>query len=254
MGVNPMIRRASERAMRECFLVIKSGPTDQGSRPMTGPFTTPDLSVGADGRPKVTIWNMGTREVQGVQTEFASVQAGLAVTAENRRIIGYGNLANIGARSSVEVTCPAPWHKLSFADVLLVTVHHPELDPVKAAYDCLQDRRVGQMNYAWAGVYEGKWAGNGERMMIQIRPAQQGIYRLKVFQEINGRIPSNAQIDWTMAPHKAVFRWQQHYATKREDWLLSMADNNKMNVTCVVHHLDGSEKADQSLSGSVMRV
>jgi hypothetical protein len=240
--------------MRECFLVIKASAADMGNRPLTGSFITPDLSVGADGRPKVTIWNLGTREVQGIQTEFAAVPAGLPVTAENRRMIGYGNLANISALSSVVVTCPNPWHKTSFADVLLATVHHPELDPVKAPYDALHDRRVGQMNYAWSGQYEGKWGHCGEKMAIQIRPASQGIYRLKIFQEISGRMPSHPQIDWTMAPHKAVFRWQQHYPAKREDWLLSMPDNNRINITCVVHNLDGSEKADQSLSGLASRV
>jgi hypothetical protein len=141
------MRRSMERARHESFLVIKAGPDDQGSRPLTTPFASGAIEVGADGRPRVAVWNLGTREVEGVTTEFYSVPAGLPVLPENAQLIGMANMAIIPAGQSIMVTCNQVWRRMSHADVLLVMAFHPELDPVKASCDAMRDRHVGQMNY-----------------------------------------------------------------------------------------------------------
>lgn len=253
--MSPVERRPHERAMHETYLVIRAVPTDMGSRPLSGPFASPDVTVGADGRPRAVVWNLGTREVQGVVTEFASVPAGQPITAATRKVIGMGNPANIPANSCVTVTCNSIWPRMTSADVLLVTAFHPELDPVKSAYDPLNDRHCGQMNYPWAGRFEGKAAGpGGMKLAVEIRPANQGLFRVRLFQQVNNRLPTNPQIDRTMAPTGVVFRWQQSYPGRKEDWELTMLDNQRMAIRCRDRMADANARSDQELTGIVARV
>lgn len=253
-GLRLMDRRANERAMHESFVVIKVAPNDLGSRPLNGSFASPELNVGPDGRPRAVVWNLGTREVRGVITEFAAIPAGKPVTPENKIVIGFGNPANIMANSSVQVTCNGVWLRSSPADVLLVTACHPETDPVKAPCDPLSDRHVGQMNYAWAGGFEGILNGvDGGKIGIQIRPANQGLYRVKVFVADQGRMPTHPQADRTMKPNGATFRWQDTYSFKKEDWLLTMLDNQRMSVKYKVRYTDNSGRPEQEWTGLVNR-
>lgn len=252
--MSPVERRSNERAMHETFLVIKAGPGDMGSRPISGPFASPDITLGPDGRPRAVVWNLGTREVKGVVTEFAAIPAGLPVHPEHKKVIGLGNPANIPANSFVTVTCTSVWHRTSHADVLLVTAYHPDLDPVKNACDPLTDRRVGQMNYSWTGTFEGSCPGpNGGKLAIQVRPANQGLYKVRVFQAQNGRLPSNPQVDRPMAPTGAQFRWQQSQSFKKEDWEVTMLDNGRMAVRCKARFTDQSGRANYELTGTLVR-
>ncbi|HEY3367522.1 MAG TPA: hypothetical protein VGK74_20895 [Symbiobacteriaceae bacterium] len=247
--MSPVERKANERAMHESYLVIKASPSDMGARPLTGPFAAPEVTVGPDGRPRAVVWNLGNREVSGVITEFAAVPAGVPVRPENRKIIGYGTPAIIGPNSSIALTCNAIWPRLSTADVLLVTASHPESDPVKSPCDPLADRHVGQMNYAWAGRYEGRLGGaGGNKFALEIRPANKGLYRVRVFLAINGRIPSNPQIDRTMAPSGAVFRWQEQATGRKDDWDLAVLDNQRLSVHCRSRMLDKS-RPDEEQTG-----
>lgn len=244
-------RRLNERAMHETFLVIKTVPNDMGNRPVSGPFTSPDLTVGPDGRPRAVVWNLGTREVKGVITEFATIPAGMPIHPNHKKVIGHSNLANISANGSVQVTCNAIWPRSSHADVLIATAYHPDLDPVKQPCDPLTDRHVGQMTYAWAGTFEG--ICNGTKVNVQIRPANQGLYRLKAFVAVGGRLPSNPQVDRTMAPTGQVFRWQQTYSFKKEDWELVMLDNQRVSARCRSRYTDQSGRTDPELNGNLTR-
>lgn len=250
-----MERRSLERARHESFLVIRTAPNDMGVRPLSGPFVSPDVTVGSDARPRVVVWNLGTRDVAHVVTEFAAVPAGQAVTPENAKLIGMGNLANIPANSCVTVTCTSIWLRTNPADVLLVTACHPEQDPVKAACDPLNDRHVGQMNYPWAGGYEGKCDGPmAARAGVQIRPANRGLYRVRVFTAAQGtRMPSNPQIDRTMAPLGASFRWQEVYPGRKELWELRMLDNNRMSLTARLRPPEGPGLGTEELRGIIVR-
>lgn len=246
--------RPNERAMHETFLVVKAAPGDVGTRPLTGPYASPEITVGPDGRPRAVVWNLGTREVHGVVTEFAAIPAGLPVSPDHKRIIGLGNPANIGPNNSVTVTCNSIWPGKNSGEVLLVAVFHPELDPVRAPCDPLHDRHIGQMNYPWAGTFEGV-LGTGAaaaRTSVQIRPANQGCFKVRIFQAINGRLPSNPQVDRMMAPTGAVFRWIQPYAARKEDWELTMLENNRMQVRMKIRSSDG--KADQEIKGALNRI
>jgi len=253
--MSPVERRPNERAMHETFLVIKVAPPDMGSRPLTGPFATPDISVGADGRPRAVVWNLGTRPVEGVVTEFASVPAGMPIKPENCKPIGMGNVANIPANSSVTVTCQAIWPRMSTADVLIVTTYHPDLDPVKAPCEPLADRHVGQMNYAWGGTWEGKCGGTaGFKVRVEIRPANKGLFRVRLFQSIEGRLPGNPQVDRIMAPNGVQFRWLEITSARRDDWEMIMQDNNRMSIRLRTRLTDGTSKAEQELTGGVERM
>lgn len=246
----------SSGVMHEAFIVIKSAAGDMGSRPLNGPFASPDLTVGADGRPRAVVWNLGNREASGVVIEFATLAAGLAMRPEHVKPLGQC-LANIPSANSVTVTCPNIWQRGSQADVLLVTAYHPTLDPIKAAVDPKADRHHGQMNYPWAGHYEGRCSGaDGLKLAVQIRPANGRLFRVKLFIETNGRLPSNPQIDRVMAPNGATFRWQEHYhhAYTKEDWYLVMLDNARMSVRCLGRVTDGSDRGDSDLSGAVERI
>jgi len=250
----PVERRTNERAMHETFLVIKASPADMGSRPLVGPFASPDLTVGPDGRPKAVVWNLGTREVRGVTTEFAYIPAGMPISPENKRVIGMGNPANILANSSVFVGCNGIWPRTSPADVLVVTAYHPELDPIKSPCDPIHDRHVGQMNYAWSGVFEGSCPGpSGGKVSIHIRAANQGLYKVRVFQAISGRLPSNPQVERTMAPTGDSFRWQQSFSFKKEIWEFTVLDNKRILVGCKAKYTDQSGRADFSLGGTLTR-
>lgn len=251
--MSPVERRPNERAMHETYLVVKAGANDMGSRPLTGSFASQDVTVGPDGRPRAVVWNLGTREVRGVTTEFAYIPAGMPVHPDNKKVIGYGNPANINTNSNVMVTCTSIWPRTSHADVLLVTAWH-DTDPVKAACDPMTDRHVGQMNYPWAGTFEGVCPGpNGGKLSLQIRPANQGLYRVKVFLAENGRLPTNPQVDRTMAPTAATFRWLQSYSFKREDWEFSMLDNNRVSVKGKVKFTDSSGRQPFELTGTLTR-
>jgi hypothetical protein len=252
--MSPVERRPNERAMHETFLVIKASPNDMGSRPLTGPFATPDLTVGPDGRPRAVVWNLGTRPVDGVVTEFYAVPAATPVRPQNARLVGMGNVANIPANSCVTVTCTTIWPRSSWADMLLVTAYHPDLDVIKAACDPLADRHVGQMNYGWAGTYEGKLgAGTGTKVKVEIRPANKGLFRVRLFQAIEGRLPSNPQVDRIMAPNHAQFRWLEIGSVRRDDFEMIVLDNQRMSLRCRSKLVDGSGKMDE-VTGGVERV
>lgn len=246
-------RRPNERAMHETFLVVKAGANDMGNRPWSGPFASQDVTVGPDGKPRAVIWNLGTREVRGVTTEFAYIPAGMPVHLDNKKVIGYGNPANINANSNVVVTCTGIWPRTSHADILVVSAWH-ESDPFKGVLDPLADRHIGQMNYPWAGSFEGMCPGpNGGKIALQIRPANQGLFRVKVFVAENGRLPSNPQVDRTMAPNGATFRWLQAYSFKREDWEFILHENSRMSVRCKVKFTDTSGRQPYELAGSLAR-
>ncbi len=240
--------------MHECFLVIKAGPDDQGSRPLKGPFASPDVTVGPDGRPRAVVSNLGTRDVEGVVTEFAAIPARMPVRPEHRKIIGYGNPANIRAGGSVEVTCTSIWPRMSTADVLLVTAFHPDLDPVQQPYDPLRDRRVGQMNYAWAGRYQGRFdAQGGIKLAMEIRPANRGLFRVKLFMEVEGRMPSHPQVDRVMAPNGHTFRWLENPAGRKELYDLFIQDNDRMSIQLKTTFLDEPDRADEIIQGMLER-
>lgn len=253
MSVCALDRRLHERARHETFLVIKTAPGDMGSRPLNGPFVSPDITVGADGRPRVVLWNLGTREVTNVVTEFASIPAGMPVAVEHQKIVGHGNPAIIPANSSVTVTCTSIWPRLNTADVLVVTASHDQ-DLVKAVCDPLADRHVGQMNYAWAGTFEGKCDGSMlQKVAVQIRPANRGLYRVKLFTAVGTRLPSNPQIDRTMAPNGAGFRWMETYPGRKEIWDLTMLDNQRVTVVGRTRFTDEAGRPDEELKGLMLR-
>lgn len=248
----PVERRPNERAMHETFLVVKASPADMGSRPLAGPFATPDITVGPDGRPRAVVWNLGTRSVEGVTTEFWAVPAGVPVKPENARLIGMGNVANIPSGCSVTVACTSMWPRTSHADVLLVHAFHQDLDPMKAPCDPHNDRRVGQMNYPWAGTYEGRCGGAaGFKVKAEIRPANKGLYRVRLFQSIEGRMPTHPQVDRIMAPNGISFRWLEFPATHREDWEMVMLDNARISIRLRTRFPDG--KPDAEVTGAAER-
>ena len=250
----PVERRPNERAMHETFLVIRTGSADMGSRPLTGPFATPDVTVGQDGRPRAVVWNLGTRAVEGVVTEFLCVPAGMPLKPENGKLIGMGNLANIPANSSVMVTCTSIWPRSSMADVLLVRAFHPTLDPLKSGFDPQADRHVGQMNYAWAGAFEGRCGGaSGVKVRVEIRPANKGLYRVKLFHSIEGRMPGYPQVDRIMAPNGIQFRWLEIASAKRDDFEMLIQSNERMSMTLKTRFTDGTGRPDAVMTGMLER-
>jgi hypothetical protein len=242
-----------ERARHESFLVIKAGPEDVGSRPLTTPFASPDVQVGIDGRPRVTVWNLGTREVEGVTTEFYSVPAGLPVLAENAQLIGLGNVAIIPAGQAITITCNQVWRRMSHADVLLAMAFQPEMDPVKMACDAVRDRHVGQMNYPWPGTYEGRVGREQLRIRLEVRAANQGLFRVKLFEETNGRMPSFPKCDRIMKPNKHTFRWMEVESNRKELYDLVMLDNNRMSFTMGARPLEEPHAAFQQVTCTIER-
>ncbi len=221
MGGIRVLRR-ERRVNRPAFLLLRSRPGDAGVRPLAAPFASPDITVGPDGRPRAVVCNLGSREVVAT-TEFYSVPAGLPVTAENARLVGTGNPAIIGPGQAVTVSCSEVWlHRQ--ADVLVVMTFHPELDPVSRPFDALADRHVGQMNYAWVGTYAGRLPDGDVR--VEIRPAPQGLFRLKLFQE-GARFP---RCDRVMKPQGHRFYWMEVEGSLRMLFDLTVVDNNRMTL------------------------
>lgn len=248
-----VIRRSFERARHESFLVIKAGPEDQGSRPLTTPFASPEIEVAADGRPRVTVWNLGTREVEGVTTEFYSIPAGLPVLPENAQFIGLANMAIIPAGQSITVACNQVWRRMSHADLLVVMAYHPEIDPVKVPFDTMRDRHVGQMNYPWTGSYEGRMGPDNLRIRLEVRAANQGLFRVKLFEEVNGRIPSFPKCDRIMKPNRHTFRWMEVEGARKDLYDLVMLENNRMSFSLGSRPLDQPAAPLQQLNGSLER-
>lgn len=219
MGGIRVLRR-ERRSNRPVFLVLRSRPGDSGARPLAAPFASPDITVGPDGRPRAVVYNLGSREVLA-STEFYSVPAGLPVTAENARLVGTGNPAIIRPGEAVTVHCTEPWlHRQ--ADVLIVMTFHRELDPVSRPFDALADRHVGQMNYAWVGTYAGSLPDVDVR--VEIRPAPQGLFRLKLLQE-GARYP---RCDRIMKPQGHRFHWMEAEGDLRVFFNLTVLDNDRM--------------------------
>lgn len=216
-----MLRR-EWRTNRPVFLLLRSRPGDSGSRPLAAPFASPDITVGPDGRPRAVVFNLGLREVVAT-TEFYCVPAGLPVTAENAQLVGTGNPAIIRPGEAVMVSCTEPWLRRQ-ADVLVVMAFHPELDPVARPFDVLGDRHVGQMNYAWVGTYAGSLP-DGE-MRVEIRPAPQGLFRLKLSVE-GAWYP---RCDRVMKPHGHRFYWMEVQGDMRLFFDLTVVDNDRLTL------------------------
>lgn len=248
------MRRSMERARHESFLVVRTGPDDMGSRPLATPFVSPDIQVGMDGRPRATVWNLGTREVEGVTTEFYSVPAGLPVVAENAQLIGVGNVAIIPACQSITIACTQIWRRMSHADVLLVMAHHPEIDPVRTPCDAMRDRHVGQMNYPWSGTFEGRSGPDQLKMRLEVRAANQGLYRVKLFEEVNGRMPSFPKCDRIMKPNQNTFRWMEVEGGRKDLYDLMMLDNNRMSFALGSRQMENSAAPMQQVTGSLVRI
>jgi hypothetical protein len=203
--------------------LLKARPGDTGVRPLAAPFASPDITVGPDGRPRAVVWNLGFREVTAA-TEFYAVPAGLPVEAEHARLVGVGNPAIIGPGQAVSVRCTQVWLR-GQADVLLVMAFHPDLDPVRRPFDAPADRHVGQMNYPWVGTYEGSVADR--RVRVEIRPAPQGLFRLKLFED-DARFP---RCDRVMKPNGHRFRWLEVEVDARLLFDLTLVDNNRMTLS-----------------------
>lgn len=248
------MRSSMERARHESFLVIKAAPDDMGSRPLTTPCASPDIAVGADGHPRVTVWNLGTREVEGVITEFYSIPAGLPVLAENAQLIGLGNTAIIPSGQSVTIACNQVWRRMNHADVLVVMTFHPEVDPVKLPFDAVADRHVGQMNYPWAGIFEGRIGPDQVKVRLEVRPSNQGLFKVKLFEEINGRISSFPKCDRVMKPNKHTFRWLEVEGNSRQLYDLVMLDNNRLSYCLGVRPLDQPEAPMDQTVGQIQRI
>lgn len=246
-----MLRRSMERARHETFLVVKAGPNDMGNRPLATPFASPDLQVGADGRPRATIWNLGTREVTGVTTEFYSFPAGLPVIPENAQLIGVGNPAIIPAGESITITCGQVWRRMNHVDILLVMAYHPELDPVKFPCDAIRDRHVGQMNYPWAGNFEGKYGS--QKVRLELRPANQGLYRVKLYEEAGGRMATIPKCERIMKPNQHTFRWMEVDANRKDLYDLVMLDNSRLSFRLASQPLDQPAAPVQELEGILER-
>ncbi|MBP2017099.1 hypothetical protein J2Z79_000473 [Symbiobacterium terraclitae] len=214
-----MLRRAREM-YRPSFLLLRARPGDDGSRPLAAPFASPDITVGPDGRPQAVVWNLGFREVTAT-TEFYAVPAGLPVASETARLLGVGNPAIIGPGQSVRVRCNQAWVR-GHADVLLVAAFHPELDPVVRPFEPQADRHVGQMNYPWVGTFAGLLAERPVR--VEIRPAPQGLYRLKLFED-GSRLP---RCDRVMKPNGHRFHWLEVEGEARLLFDLAVVDNNRL--------------------------
>lgn len=249
-----MTTRSMERARHETFLVVKASLDDTGSRPLSTPFASPEIQVGCEGRPSARVWNLGTREVQGVTTEFYSVPAGLQVSVDNAQLIGVGNVAIIPAGQGIAITCNQVWRRMSHADVLLVMAFHPELDPVKAPYDALRDRHVGQMNYPWAGNFEGRYGPDQLRIRMEVRAANQGLFRVKLFEEVNGRMPTFPKCDRIMKPNGHTFRWMEVEANRKELYDLVMLDNDRMSFRLGSRPLDQPQAPMQESPGMIERI
>lgn len=247
-------RRSYERAMNECFLVIKSSAADMGDRPLSAPFTSPDVKVGPDGRPRAVIWNLGNREVQGVITEFIAFSAGRPIHSDRKQVIGYGNPATIPAHGSVQVTCTGVWQRGNRADVLMAMVYQPELDPIRTPCDPMADRHVGQMCYPWVGHFEGMLGGtSGEKIAVHVTSSNQGLFKVRVFCASNGRLPTHPQVDRVMAPHGHRFRWQESYPARKEDWELVVIDNQRMSIRCKKRGLGPTRSPGQEQTSILLR-
>jgi hypothetical protein len=111
------------------------------------------------------------------------------------------------------------------------------------------------MNYAWAGTFEGKCGGAaGFKVRLEIRPANKGLFRVRLFQSIEGRMPGNPQVDRIMAPNGISFRWLEITSVRRDDWEMVMLDNTRMSIRCRTRLTDGSGKAEQEVTGAMERV
>lgn len=234
--------------------MVRSAAEDMGSRPLATPFATPHLQVGGDGRPRATVWNLGTREVEGVITEFYCVPAGLPVTAENAQLIGVGNVAIIPPGQSITVTCNQLWRHATHADVLLVMAFHSEMDPVKLPFDAMRDRHVGQMNYPWAGIFEGRYGPEELRIRLEVRPANQGLFRVKLFEEVNGRMPSFPKCDRIMRPNGHTLRWMEVENNRKELYDLVVQENDRLSFRLGTRPLDQPQAPMQETSGMIERI
>lgn len=219
MGGIRVLRRVRE-LHRPSYLILRARPGDTGDRPLAAPFASPDIMVGPDGRPQAVVWNLGFREVTAT-TEFYVVPAGLPVAPENARLLGVGNPAIIEPGRSVQVRCNRAWSG-GQADVLLVMAFHPDLDPVVRPFDPQADRHVGQMNYPWVGTFAGRL---GERRVrVEIRPALQGLYRLRLYENGAG-FP---RCDRVMKPNGHRFHWLEVEGEVRLFFDLAVVNNNRL--------------------------
>lgn len=227
-----MLRRPARPAGHACFLLIKAQPGDQGVRPVPAPFATAAITEQEDGRPQVLVWNLGARTAEGVVTEFYTIPAGRPVDRGHAALIGLGKPAIIPAGQAVPVTCTEPWRRTSPADVLLVMAYHPTQDPLIRPFDAMADRHVGQMNYPWAGRYEGH-LGQEEprRVVIDLRPASQRLFRLRLFEEADGRMGTYPRCDRVMKPNGHAFRWLEAEGEGRVLFDLVLRDNDRLQLS-----------------------
>jgi len=242
-----MPQRPGTQGRDASFLVIKAWPGDQGVRPLAAPFAAATITCEGDGRPRVTVWNLGSREVEGVVTEFYTIRAGLPVQAEHAVLIGPGNPSIIAPRQAVSIACTELWRRTSPADLLLVMAYHPTHDPVTQPYDAMADRHVGQMNYPWAGRYEGQVGQEPRRVVIELKPASQGLFRLRLFEEAGGRLASFPRCDRVMKPNGHAFRWLEVEGDQRMLFDLALLDNNLLSLVVRPRHAGGAQELERGL-------
>ncbi len=248
-----MQRKSWERARHECFLVIKAAADDVGTRPLATPFASSDIGVAADGRPRVTVWNLGHKEAHGVVIEFYVVPAGLPVNAENAQLIGLGNPAIIPPGQSIGITCNQVWRRMSHADVLLVTASHEELDAVKLPFDAVRDRHVGQMNYPWAGSFTGFIGSDELKVQLEVKPSNQGLFKVKLFEEVAGRMPSFPKCDRIMKPNKNTLRWMEVEQNQKVIYDLVMQENNRLSFLATSRPMDQPNAPAVQVTGTMER-
>ena len=239
------------------FIVVPLDATDHGSRPLSTdtPFATSNVGVGPDGRPFVIGKNLGNMPLYGVIAEFFYFDSGQRVEDNSRQSLGFSAPMIMQPGQVVRIECPNTFTP-TLGQTVFSSVFDPILDPHTNRSNPISDRHAGQNTFPFCGTYEGlEWvASRSFKSRVQITPEAGGMFRIRVFSQVSGGLPTNPQVEILQQPQGKGFVFHKSYPFKEEEWQIWMRDNNTIAYRLAKHFTDASGRADQVINAALSRV
>lgn len=107
---------------------------------------------------------------------------------------------------------------------------------------------------AWSGTYEGR-SNEGTRYRLEVRGNSRGKWRVRLFEETNGRMPAFPRVDRIISSSHETesFRFLEQENDYKELWIFTLVEENSIQVDLQITRTDTPAAASRQRSFMLTR-